>query len=78
MTLINDPGIEIDKGSRRFVLMRIAGEIRYFAGTSDPYDEEGESETGIFSNIASALEFGNDYLVGNCSFAEITIKRNPR
>jgi hypothetical protein len=77
-TVISDPGVEIDKGPRRFVLMRIGGEIRYYAGTSDPYDSESEREVGAFPSIASALAFGHDYLVRGYRLAEIEAERNPR
>ena len=77
-TIANDPGVEIDRGSRRFVLMRIGGDIRYFAGASDPYNSEAESEFGIFPSMSSALEFGYDYLIENHEISEISAERNPR
>jgi len=78
ITVTSDPGVEIDKGRRRFVLMRVAGEIRYYAGTSDPYDSEAESEVGVFPHIASALAFGHDYLIAGCCLSEIGAERHPR
>jgi hypothetical protein len=76
--IVSDPGIEFDKGSRLFVLMRIEGEVRYYAGTSDPSDAESESEVGVFPDISSALAFGYDYLIRRCHFLEINTARNTR
>jgi hypothetical protein len=77
-TILSDPGVEINKGQRRFVLMRIAGEIRYYVGPSDPYDTETESEVGVFPNIPLALAFGHDYLIRGFRLSEIGAQRQPR
>jgi hypothetical protein len=77
-TITNDPGIEIEKGSRLFVLMRIAGQIRYYAGPSNPYDTETEIDVGVFPSITSALAFGHDYLIRGCRLSEIGAERHPR
>jgi hypothetical protein len=77
-TITSDPGIEIEKGSRRFVLMRIAGEIRYYVGPSDPYGSEAECEVGVFPSLSSALAFAHDYLMRRCHLSEIGAERHPR
>lgn len=77
-TLAMDPGVEIDKGPRRFVLMRVAGELRYYAGPSDPYDEETEIDVGIFPNIEAALVFGYDWLIHGYDLSAIGAERYPR
>jgi len=76
--ITSDPGIEIDKGCRRLVLMRIAGQIRYFAGSTDPYDDEPEMEVGVFPTMDSALAFGYDYLIRRCHLSEIVADREKK
>jgi hypothetical protein len=75
---MKDPGIQFDMERRRFVLMRIDNEIRYYAGTSDPYAQDAPYEIGIFPNTALALSFGGEYLIQGRLFEDITIERIVR
>jgi hypothetical protein len=77
-TIVGDPGIQLDKGSRRFVFARVAGEIRYYAGPSEPNDEKTEIEVGVFPSIPSALAFGYEWLLRGCGLSEIGAERRPR
>jgi hypothetical protein len=78
-TIFDDPGIKIVSGSRLFVLLRILGEIRYYAGSSDPnIAYETESESGVFPSAAAAVAFAQEFLINSRNLSEIDVVRTRK
>jgi hypothetical protein len=75
LKIAGDPGIQLDKYPRRVVLLKINNEIRYYAGSANPFVKELPVEIGVLPTESDALSFAHEYLVGCTALAEITIPR---
>jgi hypothetical protein len=76
--VLNDPGVMFESPSRLFVVARINGELRYFAGGKTIYDDAYDYELGTFDTLKQALAFAEAYLVGGSELRDIEMKREVR
>jgi hypothetical protein len=76
--VLNDPGVKFETASRMFVVARINGELRYFAGAKDIYEENYDYELGVFGTLSHALAFAEAYLIAERELREIDDERDIR
>jgi hypothetical protein len=87
-TLAEEPGVMFETSLRVFVLQRICGELRYYAGGWCPdqsriYLEEDRiaaegCEAGVFASIRDAMAFAQQYLGENLPLGAIQVLREAR
>jgi hypothetical protein len=77
-TVFNDPGVMFSTVSRMFVVARVNGELRYYAGGLNICDDDYAYELGVVDDLHGALTLAEAYLVRNDQLDDIPVARRIR